>query len=194
MASAPTVARVPFTLLDLLLVVIAFGFSAGMAVRAIAGQMDILPPLHWISMNPAGWGHEHILYAFAGVVGLGPIVHGLQFLRFGRRQWSAIEWLWTAVGTVYAIFPVVEYALHGFETLFDSILPELLLFWTGFVLYVGFYGGPGIAAIVIAAIGARRLRSLPWSGWFGLGVTVTWSGVWAWFLVHELVLLIQIVG
>jgi hypothetical protein len=168
MAETPSVARAPFTLLDLLLVVIAFGFSAGMAVRAIAGQKDILPPLHWISMNPAGWGREHILYSFAGVVGLGPIVQGLQFLRFRRRRWTAIEWLWISLGTVYALFPLVEFALFCSEMLLGSILPEWLLFWTGFVLYVGFYGGPGIAALVLAAIGVRRLWALPWSGWFGL--------------------------
>ena len=71
MGKTPNVVRVRFTLLDLLLVVIAFGFSAGMTVRATAGKKDIVPPLRLISNPTVPLDQEYLLFAFTGVVGLG---------------------------------------------------------------------------------------------------------------------------
>gem|GEM_PF-4207209 len=111
-----------------------------------------------------------LTYAFAGLLGVGPMIHGLQFLRFGRRSWTAIEWVWTASGASFALLPVIDVFVyfggnHTVELVFNRFV-------------VLFFYGTGPIAVLSAVPYARRLRTVPWSGWTGLIVTLSWSLVW----------------
>jgi hypothetical protein len=152
--------------------VIAAGFSAGMSVKA----QKPIPLLHFPHAwnlrlpKPLEFDGEALVYGFAGLLGVGPIIQGLQFLRFGRRRWSAVEWAWTAAGTCFAALPVLD---EWLPFRWDAPVEQV------FDLFVVlFYWGTGPVALMCVLPSIFRHRNLPWSGWMGLLVTVSWSVLW----------------
>ena len=166
---------VPFTVLDATLIVLALGFSSGTVVRYIAGVRGRLPPLPSLLFNPVFYRGEVIAYAFAGVMALGPLLHGLQFLRLGRRRWSLIEWTWSLLGLVYLAIPLgLGDVLDDWRRYSSSPVEKGIALTVLYLLYLG----PGPLALICALAQWKRRDEMNWTTCCATAVCIVWTGVW----------------